>query len=61
MYIFKLDKKGKKIIAKTLGEAGYDQAHGIVETEDGGFIITGFSNSYSSQQKRGGYDCDEIA
>ena len=50
MYIFKLDKKGNKVIAKTLGELGYDQAHGVIQTEDKGFLITGFTNSYSQQQ-----------
>lgn len=46
MYIFKIDKKGDKVIAKTLGELGYDQAHGILQTEDKGFLITGYTNSY---------------
>jgi hypothetical protein len=59
-WIIKLDKKGNIQWDKTIGGAVDDYARGIQQTEDGGYMIAGASNSYLSGEKtdnsRGGYD-----
>jgi hypothetical protein len=59
-WIIKLDRKGNRQWDKTIGGSVDDYARGIQQTEDGGYMIAGASNSYLSGDKtdnsRGGYD-----
>lgn len=48
----KLDKNGNTIWTKTYGGTGDDRANSIQETIDGGFIISGVTNSFGA----GNYD-----
>ncbi|HAF07269.1 MAG: hypothetical protein XD76_1264 [candidate division TA06 bacterium 32_111] len=41
IYLMKIDGNGKKIWSKTFGGKKDDEAHAILETEDGGLIIAG--------------------
>jgi len=41
--VAKLDKRGNLIWDKTFGGSDYDEAHSIVQTEDGGYVIAGFT------------------
>lgn len=46
-YIVKTDTNGNEIWSKTYGGAGDDYAYAIEKTQDGGFIIAGYSNSFA--------------
>ena len=45
VYLVKADSLGDTLWTKTYGGAGYDRANFISKTPDGGFIITGYTNS----------------
>ncbi len=53
IYVIKIDKKGKTIWQKTYGGDRDDEGYGVVKSPDGGYVITGTSNSFSRQK---GYD-----
>ncbi len=59
-WIVKFDNQGNKIWDRTFGGQGEDYNPNIVQTNDGGFLICGQSNSGISGDKtevsRGGYD-----
>ena len=40
-YLLRLDAAGDTVWTKTYGNVGYDEAQNIVQTSDGGFIMTG--------------------
>ncbi|MEX2350099.1 MAG: hypothetical protein WD554_04410, partial [Flavobacteriaceae bacterium] len=44
-WVVKLDESGVLVWQKTLGGTGYDVAHSVQQTADGGYIVAGFSNS----------------
>ncbi len=44
-WIIKVDSDGKMEWNKTLGGSGYEDAFSIQQTNDGGYITTGYSNS----------------
>jgi hypothetical protein len=46
--VVKLDKNGNKLWRKTFGGSAADEGWDIRETSDGGFIITGFTNSWGA-------------
>ena len=46
MWIIKLDNSGNIIWQKCLGGSDYEEAQSIVQTADGGFIVTGSTKSY---------------
>jgi hypothetical protein len=48
----KFDKNGNNVWAKTYGGVGDDRANSIQQTVDGGFVISGVTNSFGS----GNYD-----
>ena len=48
-WVIKLNKKGKKIWDKTFGGSGEDRAHSIIQTTDGGFAVTGFTESQGAR------------
>lgn len=52
IYVLLLDPTGTKIWSRTLGGAGVDQGEKVVQTDDGGYVIAGFTNSTGN----GGYD-----
>lgn len=52
IYIMKLDLAGTVKYTKTVGGTGFDMANSIIQTNDHGYALTGFTNSYGA----GGYD-----
>ena len=48
VYIIKTDINGNQIWYQTFGSLGDDKARSIKQTSDGGYIICGYSNSFSS-------------
>jgi hypothetical protein len=50
-WIIKLDKDGKKIWDRTIGGNDDDMALGIKKTNDGNYLLTGFSSSNKSYEK----------
>jgi len=52
VYLIKIDKNGNKIWQKTFGGKREDTPSAIAKTDDGGFIITGWTNSFGN----GGWD-----
>jgi hypothetical protein len=51
-WLIKTDSNGIKLWDKTFGGAGTDVARSIIRTFDGGYILSGYTNSYSG----GNYD-----
>jgi uncharacterized delta-60 repeat protein len=47
-WVFKLNSTGSIIWQKTYGGAGEDDAYSIQQTSDGGYIVAGATNSFSS-------------
>ena len=45
VWIIKLDKRGNLIWDKTFGGSEDDEAHSIVQTEDGGYAVAGWTKS----------------
>ena len=48
LWILKLDVEGEFMWSKTYGGQGNDIGKDIIQTSDGGYIITGYTKSYSS-------------
>jgi hypothetical protein len=46
VYIIKLDGNGNKVWEKTYGGSNNDGAYSIQQTNDGGYIVAGWSNSF---------------
>jgi hypothetical protein len=46
--IAKFDSSGNYLWTRTFGGSGDDQGSSIVQTEDGGYMVTGFTKSYSA-------------
>nr|WP_199001716.1 T9SS type A sorting domain-containing protein [Flavobacterium sp. ASV13] len=49
----KIDDKGEEIWSKTVGSSGEDILRKLIETRDGGYLMTGTSNSSASKDKNG--------
>lgn len=47
-WIVATDALGNELWSKTIGESTRDVAHSIALTDDGGYIITGYTNSYGA-------------
>ena len=47
LYVFKVDTIGEYVWSKTFGGPNIDYGTDIVELADGGFILVGYSNSFS--------------
>ena len=52
VYLIKTDANGDLLWTKTFGGSGNDWGNSVHQTIDGGFIVTGWTNSFGS----GGYD-----
>ena len=48
LWVLKLDGEGEFMWSKTYGGQGNDIGKDIIQTSDGGYIITGYTKSYSS-------------
>ena len=48
IYAMKLDEEGGLLWAKTFGGAGEDYGECIIQTQEGGYAIGGYTNSYGS-------------
>lgn len=51
-FLVKVNANGDTVFAKTFGGTGDDEANTVVQTADGGYILTGQSNSFG----KGSYD-----
>ncbi len=48
-YVLKTDINGNEQWSKTLGGGNFDEANSVQQTTDGGFIIAGYTSSFTSQ------------
>jgi len=51
VYIAKLDRRGYLVWTKTFGGSDYDDARSIIQTDDGGYAVTGFTVSEDTGDK----------
>jgi hypothetical protein len=52
-YLVKTDENGDTLWTRTYGDVGCEEAQSIRQTFDGGYIVTGYTNSIG----HGGFDC----
>jgi hypothetical protein len=52
VYVLRVDKEGNKLFEKAIGGRGNEMAYSVRSTNDGNFIVGGFTSSYGA----GGYD-----
>lgn len=50
IYLVRTDAGGNVLWTQTFGGSGYDEAYGLDVTDDGGYIITGLTNSFGAGQ-----------
>lgn len=48
LYFIRLDSLGKSLWERAYGGPGDDVAHGVVSAGDGGFLVTGYGNSFGA-------------
>jgi len=51
VYLIKIDKNGNKIWQKTYGGIDWDVANAITPTEDGGYIVAGWTDSFGNRNR----------
>ena len=49
VYLIKINSKGDSLWTKTYGDTENDQGYSVMQTIDGGFIITGSTSSFSAR------------
>ncbi len=49
IWLFKIDPSGNIIWSKTYGGNGVDLANDLIQTSDGGYLIGGYTNSFSEE------------
>ena len=52
VYLLKTDASGEMEWFKTFGGPAYDVGHSVALTDDGGYLITGYGESFASNGKR---------
>jgi len=45
--VYRLDATGAKLWRKNYGGIGFDEPNAVLQTDDGGFLVVGFSDSYT--------------
>jgi len=48
IFLVKTDSAGNKLWQRTFGASGYDYGESVLQTDDGGFVIAGSSNSFGA-------------
>lgn len=48
VYLLKTDSLGTLLWSTTFGGSGYDRGYSVIQTQDGGYIVTGETNSFGS-------------
>lgn len=51
VYLIRADKNGDTLWTRTYPQADFDEAWDILQTDDGGFVIAGYTNAYSATMK----------
>ena len=47
-WLFKVDSNGNEVWSRTFGESGNNRAHSVIETNDGGYIMAGATDSFGA-------------